>query len=211
MNNRITAIEPQKRNRQRVNVYIDGAYAFSLNQAVAAQLNVGAELTDEVKAIIDGQERIETARQQAERFLSYRPRSVAEVRQRLAREDLDEESIDGIISNLRKRRLLDDGQFANYWVEQRDTFRPRGLVALRQELRQKGVDKTTIDKALTDHDDLASARRAAAKRLRRWADLPEETFRHKVSGHLQRRGFPYGICKQVVNELWAEIEATKDR
>jgi regulatory protein len=98
--------------------------------------------------------------------------------------------------------LLDDEAFARYWVEQREAFKPRSHLALRQELQQKGVDRAIIEAALRDVDQTAAAQQAAAKQARRYTHLTEDEFRNKLGGFLQRRGFHYEIIKQVIDELW---------
>ena len=83
MAQRITAIEPQQKNPQRVNIYLDGEFAFGLAVVVAAWLKVGQELGEEKIASLKMQDEREVTYQKALHFLSYRPRSSAEVRQNL--------------------------------------------------------------------------------------------------------------------------------
>ena len=104
--------------------------------------------------------------------------------------------------------LLDDEQFARYWVENRERFKPRGARALRYELRRKGVSDAVIDRAIVDIDESDSAYRAAESRARRYADEDQWTFRKKMSDYLARRGFSYDIIRNVVDRLW--IEHTSD-
>jgi regulatory protein len=108
--------------------------------------------------------------------------------------------------------LLDDEEFSRYWVEQRETFKPRSRFALSQELRQKGITNAVIEKVLSGLDEEVSARRAVAKQARRWEHLPRDLFRRKVSGYLSRRGFDYEIINLITDELWRTIaeSATSD-
>ena len=91
----------------------------------------------------------------AARFLEVRPRSVAEVRRRLASAGYPAGLVEAAIARLTDAGYLDDAAFARAWVESRDRARPRGEIALRRELRLKGVDPATTDAAL-------EARRAGA-------------------------------------------------
>jgi regulatory protein len=86
------------------------------------------------------------------RFLEARQRSVAEVRRRLTTAGYREELVTGAIERLGDLGMLDDGAFATQWVESRDRARPRGERALRQELRQKGIDSETIAATLEERN-----------------------------------------------------------
>lgn len=199
----ISDIQQQKRNRQRVNIYVDGQYAFSLTLEAAAGLKVGQLLTDELLTQLHSRDEFAKARLAAERFLSYRPRSSTELKQHLLRKQLPIPLIEQVIGHLQERHLLDDRAFARYWIEQRETFKPRSALALRQELQQKGLEQHIIEAALTDLDDSKSAFQAAEKQARRWTHLPWEAFQQKMGGFLQRRGFDYGTIRQVTRAVWS--------
>ncbi len=194
----ITALTKQKRNPNRVNVYLDGEFAFGLAAFTAVSLRVGQNLTEaeiEKLQIADLQE---TAKQAAIRFIEQRPRSTAEVRRKLRQKGFDKAVIDHVIERLQAVELLDDLAFARYWVEQRETFKPRSRMALRQELQQKGVSRAIIDEAIAPVDELASARRLAQKQAPRWQNLEEEAFQAKMAGYLRRRGFSYDVIKEII-------------
>jgi regulatory protein len=105
--------------------------------------------------------------------------------------------------------LLDDEAFARYWIDQRESFRPRSHVALQHELREKGVSRAIIDQALLGLDELKSARQAAANKLYRWQKLPEEQFKLKLGRFLLRRGFSYEITNQLTSEMWRTVSADR--
>lgn len=201
----ITTLEPQKRNKDRVNVHLDGEFAFGLAAEVALGLRVGQTLDDVAIAAIQDEEAFTHGKKSAFHFLSYRPRSVEEVRQNLLGKEYDSVLVERIIDYLRQKEYLDDEAFARFWVEQREAFKPRSRYALRQELYQKGVARAVIDQAVQDVNETAAAERAAAKRARRWAHLPYDEFRKKAAAYLQRRGFNYAIVKPVVKKVWQEL------
>lgn len=203
----ITAITAQKRNPDRVNVYLDGKFAFGLAAVAAAGLRVGQSLSAAEIGALEEQDEVEKAKQNAIRLISYRPRSVAEVERHLRKKNYDDTIVEQVIKRLVELQLLDDTAFADYWVEQRETFKPRGHVALRQELMQKGVGRRAIEAALEQVDERDAARRAAEKRARRWAHLPEDEFRTKLGRFLQRRGFDYETIRDVTNETWQEVSS----
>jgi regulatory protein len=82
------------------------------------------------------------------RFLETRARSVAEVRRRLIEAGYRPDLVEGTIERLTTIGLLDDDTFARHWIESRDRSRPRGEVALKRELRLRGVDAAVISAAL---------------------------------------------------------------
>jgi regulatory protein len=192
----------QKRNPNRLNVYLDGAFAFGLDSAVASTLKIGQTLSAEMITSLQQQDGISQAKARAVNLISRRPRSVAEVEQNLQKKGFEAFVIEQTVVQLQDVGLLDDEAFARYWVEQREAFKPRSHLALRQELQQKGVDRAIIEAALRDVDQTAAAQQAAAKQARRYTHLTEDEFRNKLGGFLQRRGFHYEIIKQVIDELW---------
>jgi regulatory protein len=203
----ITALKAQKRNPQRVNVYLDGRYAFSLAAIEATKLRRGQVLSDEDIERLKERDSFERAHDRALRFLSYRPRSEAEVRRYLRGKAVSPAIEDEVIERLTRAKLLDDLAFARYWVENRESFNPRGLRMLRHELRQKGLSEETIAQALANLDEEESAYRAALRRGRRLARLDQVSFRQKLGAYLLRRGFPYEVVNLAVERIWQELRA----
>ena len=204
---RITAIEPQQKNPQRVNVYLDGEFALGLTSLVAAWLKVGQELGEEKIASLKVEDEREVTYQKALHFLSYRPRSMVEVRQNLLKRGISESLIEETVNRLQGAGLVNDEVFARAWVENRNTFRPRGKPALRMELRQKGLSDEIIQSVLdTQVNEAALAFEAARKYARRLAGLEWPEFRQKLAGFLARRAFTYTTIAPVVSEVWKETQ-----
>jgi len=203
----ITSLKAQKRNPERVNVYLDGRYAFSLAAIEAARLRRGQVLSDEDIEGLKERDSFEKAHDRALRFLSYRPRSEAEVRRYLQGKAVSPTIEEEVIERLTRAKLLDDLAFARYWVENRESFKPRGLRMLRYELYQKGLSEDTIAQALTDLDEEESAYQVALKRGRRLAHLDQVSFRKKLGAYLLRRGFPYEVVNLAVERTWQELRA----
>ena len=201
----ITALKQQKRDPRRVSVHLDGEYAFGLTKIVAAWLQVGQQLGAEKIQALQAQDEEEVAYQKALHFLSYRPRSEAEVERNLRKHAASEAIVEGVITRLRKNELVDDVEFAQRWVENRRVFRPRGAFALRAELRQKGVADEVIDGALQGLDEESLASAAAESKLRQLAGLEWQDFRRKLSAHLSRRGFGYELITEAVRKAWEQV------
>jgi regulatory protein len=130
---KITGIVVQKRNPQRVNVFLDGEFGFGLSRIVAAWLQNGQELSEEKISHLKYEDEKETAYQHALRLLNYRSRSSSEVRQTLEKKGYSFEVVEEISARLSQSGLLDDERFAQAWVENRTEFRPRGKRALALE------------------------------------------------------------------------------
>lgn len=201
---KITAIEVQKRSPNRVNIHLDGEFAFGLARIVAAWLRVGQELSDEKVEQLLAADAKERAYQQAMLFLSYRARSESEIRRNLRKHEIPEPVIDETIVRLRLEGLANDAEFASAWVENRNTFRPRSRRLMSLELRQKGLDEEAIRSAMENVDDEASAYEAAQKRAARFKGLEWNDFRKKLSEFLARRGFSYSVIAPVVTRIWNE-------
>ncbi|HND50098.1 MAG TPA: RecX family transcriptional regulator [Anaerolineales bacterium] len=208
---RITALEVQRKNPNRVNIYLDGEFAFGLARITAAWLKVGDILTDEKITALQNEDARERALQQALLFLSYRARSEKEIRQNLKKHEYPEDAIEYTMTRLRENRLANDNEFAQAWVENRNTFRPRSRRALTMELRQKGLDEETVKNAVADIDENALAYETARKRAPRLKSLEWSEFRKKLSDYLARRGFPYSVVSSTVTRIWneAHTEETK--
>jgi regulatory protein len=203
---KITAIEPQK-NRNRVNIHLDGEFAFGLARITAAWLKVGDLLTEEKINELTNKDEGERALQQALLFLSYRARAEKEIKQNLLKHEYSESIIEQTLERLRENKLANDDDFAKTWVENRSTFRPRSKRVLTMELRQKGLDDETVKSAVADVDETALAYEAAKKRAPRFKNLEWAEFRKKLSEYLARRGFPYAVSISTVTQVWNEMHA----
>jgi regulatory protein len=203
----ITAIRVQKRNSNRANIFIDGEFAFGLQMIDAIRLTKGQRLSDSDIAALKAADEIERAYEYALNFLSHRPRSSTEVAQRLQRQEFSTIAVDSAITRLTQAGLLDDRAFTEYWIHNREQFKPRGQRALRYELRQKGISTDTMDELLDQVDETKNAYLVAAQWIDRWkrarSQVPDlAVLRRKLSGYLQRRGFGY----EVIQETWARIQ-----
>lgn len=200
----ITRLEVQKKNKERVNVYLDDQFALGVSLRLAATLRKGQALSDAEIAALREQDGVEKAYERVLNYLSYRARSESEIRHYLRRKDMADDVIEDILARLRRVGLVDDAAFAQMWVRNRQATSPRGSRALRQELWQKGVARAVVDEALTNLDEEGEALQIARTRAMRLAGLEAQEFRKKLTDFLLRRGYGYAIARQVVAQVWAE-------
>ncbi len=208
----ITAIEKQRR-RQRANVYLDGHYAFSLGLELVAQagLHEGDTLSPHQVDSLRQADIRHQAQGAALRLLAYRPRSEAEMRQRLTRRGLPEEVVQETIARLREQGLLSDAAFARFWVETRDQNSPRGRRLLWQELSLKGIEREIARQAIAAVAEEDAALRAAQKKARHLQGQDYALFRRRLGDFLLRRGFPYPTVRTTVERLWREGQQDSER
>jgi regulatory protein len=186
MQRKITGLKVQKRNPNRVNVYLDGEFAFGLARIVAAWLQIGQTLEDQKIAALQNQDEQEAACQAAMRLLDRRPHTAEEIRRKLYPKGYQPETVDAVLERLRNSGLVSDLQFARAWIENRAAFRPRSHRAVALELRQKGVTEEDIQTALegsAEEEDLALL--AAQRYAKTWrtpgaprVQLPNRQPRH---------------------------------
>ncbi len=208
---KITDLKRRSGRKKRMSVFLDGEFAFSLQAEVVARegLQIGQELAEGRIQALTGSDSLLRCLDAAARYLSYRPRSEHEVRQRLGRRGFDGRTIEAAVARLKEQGLVDDAAFARFWKENRDTFSPRSQQLTRMELRRKGVTGEVIDQAVDSIDNRDNARRAALSRSRRLPSSDYQEFRRRLGEYLRRRGFGYEVIGQTVAQVWQEMGTTQ--
>ena len=206
--NKITRLAVQKKNPKRVNVYLDGDFAFGLYRDTAAWLETGQMLSDEkIKELLEKDQQAEVY-QKALDFIAYRPRTAQETRRKLQQAGYEAFLIDNTIAALSDNGLLNDEYYAQQWVEERMRLKPRSKRVLIYELRQKGIPDDVIQSAVEEVDDFRSAYEAAEGRLSRYEGLSKFEFRNKLGSFLAGKGYSYEVIAEVTQELWKEISTS---
>jgi len=203
----ITRLVASKDFKPKVKVYLDGTYAFSLESDVAleAGLKPMRELSTEQLEQLERANKLRQAISAAERLISFRPRSEAELRQNLTRKGFANDVIMQALDHLRQSGLVDDVAFARYWAENRAAFRPRGQRLVQAELRKKGVAAEVAREATSELDDAESAYHAGLKKARLLRKSDYYEFSRKLGEYLRQRGYDYDAIRPSVNRLWREI------
>jgi regulatory protein len=209
---RITALQPQTKDPERLNLFVDGQFLMGINALIALQmrLKVGQELTQEQVEQLRQEEALQQAIARALNYLSFRPRSREEVKRYLQRKETPPELVDRVLERLEQLDLINDQTFAEFWIESRTGSNPKGAQAIKSELRQKGVTREVVDEMVNDEQDEERAHQAARKKalsLVGQSGMDFKTFRLRLGSFLQRRGFSYEIATRTVRELWQELMA----
>lgn len=203
---KITDLRTGKRRDKRLNIFLDGRFAFSLGAEVVAKenLQVGQELSSNQIELLAGNDEVQRCLEAAYHYLGYRPRSESEIRERMQRRGFAAETIDAALTRLREQALLDDEAFAQFWKENRESFRPRSRWLTGLELKRMGVVNNVIEQAVAGIDDEENAYRAALQKTRHCTPADYQSFRRRLSDYLRRRGFNYEVISHAVERIWQE-------
>ena len=199
----VTKIETQKRNPKRRSVYIDGEFAFGLDEEVLYKsgLKKGESLTQHRIEEITEEERKKEAKDVALKFLSFRRRTEKQVREKLQKRGFDERTIDATIDKLKEFDLINDLEFAFSWVKDRLAYKPRGKKLLKQELWKKGIRKDIIERVTEElcQDEDKSASDLVEKIKKRYRNLDPQVAKRRMYNLLLRRGFSYETTKNALS------------
>lgn len=217
----ITDLRQGIKNPNRVNVFVNSRFAFSLDvtQVVDLKLKIGRVLTEEELAECKRASEFGKTYQRALEWVLVRPRSVRELsdylKRRERKQELEERKRewqdvkeqknrkkkdrtkynfdDVIIERLINKGYVDDRKFAEYYVENRFVKKGISQKRLRIELMRKGVTKEIIDEVLSGRDDEEEARKIIAKKRGKYDD-------EKLVAYLCRQGFTYDLAKRLVEK-----------
>lgn len=206
---RITALQPQANNPERINVFIDGHFQLGVNALLVYEMRlaVNQDITSAQLEQLRHEEALQQAVDRALNFLTFRPRSRTEIRQYLRRKNTPPELIEAALERLNQLELVNDRDFASFWIENRDQFNPRGAQALKHELRSKGVTQEVVDELVDNESDEERAMQAGRKKadsLLRQRDMDYATFYRRLGSYLQRRGFQFDVVRKTTKTLWEE-------
>lgn len=196
----ISSIKAQIKNPNRVSIFVDGKYSFSLSldELLDTKLRNGQEIsTQELKKLQqlsnDGK-----LRMRAFEWLMIRPRSTRELTDYLRRKQAGDELTQKIIGDAQKRGYQNDSTFAAWWVEQRRSGKQRSARYIMQELASKGISREISTEVLAENEteDIDTLRILVAKKRRaaRYADDK------KLTEYLVRQGYSFSLIKEVLAE-----------
>ncbi|WP_340003814.1 RecX family transcriptional regulator [Paenibacillus sp. FSL K6-0276] len=203
----ITKVERQKKSDHRYIIHF-GAYNMTVHEDVMIKYRMitgNSFMKADLEEIVVADER-QRAYVEGLRYLERKPRTAMEMTRRLRQKEIGETIIAEVVQRLQQERFLDDPLYAKQWAEQRITNQRKGKMWIRQELREKGIDKTLISEALENvspEQELESALQTGRKK---WNLIRGEATdkRRKTGAFLMRRGFSGDMVRQVINTLLEE-------
>lgn len=211
----ITDIRRQKKNPNRVSIYIDEKFAFGLPKDLVPQfaLRKGMFLSKNKEKDILESALVIRAKEVALHYLSYKPRTEHEVRTKLLDKGFEEELAEQVVERFRTLKYLNDEQYAQMFAASQLRSKGRGPKRIRMELKRKGVEEELIELALVlleeTKDVLGELRPRAEKK---WTTLQKEPERHKrrkkFQEYIVRQGFDFGIASQLLEELQMQVQAS---
>jgi regulatory protein len=199
---KITALAPQKKNKRRVSVFLDGNFLFGLSSDTVAALGlrVGREVDRAGLDRIALEEQRYESLQYAFLLLSYKARTTSELTQRLTRKGFSPDIVSSTLQRLAELKMVDDAGFARRFAEDRIAIGHKGKWRIRGELLKRGVAKEHIEDALaTAPDETAAAREVAEKYLSRNRRLEPDVLKRRLYAFLARRGFSPDTIRQAIN------------
>jgi regulatory protein len=195
----------------RLVVLADGRrLRVDVEQVARHTLEPGRSVDARVVARLEARDVYVRARERALRLLTIRPRSAAEIRERLQRDRVPEATIRAVVADLVQDQLVDDLTFARSWITRRMAARPYGARRVRWELHQKGVPPAIIDRVLKESvgNDIGvaeteerSAFALVRGRLRGYRGLAPARQARRIAALLERRGYAAGTIVRVLRAL----------
>ncbi len=207
---RITKIEPQKNNPGRRNIYADGEFVLGVNDEtlLRAGLRVGDVVTEDDLDELRDRESYANAKNAAMRYLSFRPRTEREIRNKLRETEHAERHIETVVEDLKRAGLIDDRAFARMYIRDTRAARPAGPILLKQKMILLGINKEIIEDALREtmadvsQEDEATeiAKKFLAQSGKSGRKVDQEKLRSRLTGLLARRGFSWDVIGKVVQK-----------
>lgn len=198
---KISKIEPQKKNKKRCSIFIDGKFSVGLTKEIVIRYNLheGLEITDrEFDEILHQAEKGKIANR-AFKILHYRERSVEELRTRLIRIGFDDQLVDELVDELIADKTLDDERFANAFVNDYTNLKPRGNRFIISELNKKGIAKELTARLVSTRDERKMIKQYVEKKASN-LDIKNPKERQRLVRRLMTRGFTPDIVYEIIKE-----------
>lgn len=202
----ITKIESQKRNDDRVNIYVDDKFFMAIYKELVFTFNLkkGDNINEENLRKILKDEMFLKGKNKALNILSKASQSEKKIREKL-QDDFEEDVIDDVVDFLKKYNFINDNELASKIVNTNVNLNKYGKNKIKQNLYNKGIEKSAIDEAMSEIDQDAEFENALYLAEKRYARVKNEEPKKayaKVANHLAYKGFSYDIIKSVLNKIF---------
>ncbi|MGM7703328.1 recombination regulator RecX [Pseudalkalibacillus sp. Hm43] len=217
---KITKITVQKKNKSRFNVFIDRGngeeFGFAIDEEVYIKSDIrnDMEITDQQIASLQLQDEFQKGLNLSMNYLSYRMRSIDEIRQYLKKKEFEENTIQAVIERLKELGYLDDLEFAKMFIRSKITTTKKGPKALKQDLKQKGVSDPIIEDAMNIYpkeEQIEEATLLVEKKAKQYKKLSENALKQKVAQVLQQKGYSWNVTEQAIEKASLEKDEDEER
>ena len=203
---KITKIEIQKRNKERVNLFLDGEYAFSLSAELVYKegLKTNEEIDSEKLKILAEHESIIRCKNSALRIIEKSYKTEKEVRDKLILKGYEDNSINKSIEFLKEYNFINDSNYTKAFIH--DKLNSQGSQKIKFKLIQKGISKEIIDEELSNLNK-ENEKNVAINIAKKKLDIikKKENDNYKISGKLYRylisKGYAYDVTNEIVKEI----------
>lgn len=196
---KITQIKTAVKTKGRLNVFVDGVYAFSLteSQIIEEKIKLDQEISSSQLNELKNESEFGKKYTRALELIFRRPRSKKELFNYARRRGWDESTRDRVIEKLQLRGYQDDKKFAEFWLRARMSGKPISKRKLSAELQQKGLEREIINKVLSTYstdDEQEALEILVAKKRSKYPD------RQKFIAYLARQGFNFDTIKTILDK-----------
>ena len=203
-------MQRQKRRKNRVSIYLDDKYTFSLDYDTVTRANLytGDEISEEDKNKLIAKDAFSRARDYAYYFVSFRDRSEYEIKKRLHEREFHPAVVNEVLSLLKSQGIVDDHSFVNKWVDNVILSRPMGRMRVVHELRLKRVANDIIEEVCLEKLDLDKeaelARKAAEKKMKVLKNYKLDVAKRRLNTFLVNLGFDFEIIREIIKECFGD-------
>lgn len=212
---KITKIEEQKRNKDRVSIYVDDNYLFGVNKEVlyTTGLKVGKEITEEyLNEVVRKEERLKANNYALNLISMGGLKTENEVYKKMVSKEFNEDDINGAINLLKEYKYIDDESYTEYYVKDKVNINGYGINKIKNQLYKKGVSSEIINKCIEEFVDndtqFELAIEVGRKKMNTIRTEDFSVVYRRVSNFLQGRGFSFDVIKKVMGELKKEFNNT---
>jgi len=197
---KITDIKKQKHNKKRYSVFVDGKFAFGLDETdiLYYKLLNSDEITEEKFNYIKENVVFSKARDTALKYINFKRRTKKEIVNKLKEKEFTGDIIEKVTSLFEKYGYIDDYAYAGGYLRDKFNLKGFGKERIKYELKQRGVSEEIIERVMDENniDETARAVKLIEKKYGVWDyDIKEK---RRIEGFLLRRGY----CREVIREAF---------
>lgn len=206
MENIITSIEVQKRNKERVNIYVDGDFFIACDMTLVYNKGIekGKTIDKDLLLEITSEDNYIKAKNKGLNYISRSIKTENELRKKLLQAGYDEKTINKVILFLKEYNFVNDEEYVELFIKEK--IRKYGATKIKYDLRAKGIEEKLILKKITNIDTEQTFGIAFNIALKKYELFKvkyddNQAIRKKIYDLLLRKGYDYDIINKIVCKL----------